>query len=114
MVTLALMKFPLLTGAVAGVEDKSMLKPCCGVLPLVVMVCSVGLVAPGPAQESAKTPEQEDVERIADLVLANHILVNQGVLDAFGHISVRSAKNPNHYFISRSRAPALVSADDIM
>src|SRR6267154_1021535 len=38
----------------------------------------------------------------------------QGVLDAFGHISVRSAKNPNHYFISRSRAPALVSADDIM
>ena len=91
-----------------------MLKPCCGVLPLVVMVCSVGIAKPGPAQEPAKTSAQEDVERIADLVLANHILVNQGVLDAFGHISVRSAKNPNHYFISRSRAPALVSADDIM
>jgi ribulose-5-phosphate 4-epimerase/fuculose-1-phosphate aldolase len=62
----------------------------------------------------AVTPEQEDAERIAELVLANHILADQGVVDGFGHISVRSAKNPNHYFISRSLAPALVSADDIM
>lgn len=61
-----------------------------------------------------KTPDQEDTERIADLVLANHILAAQNVLDGFGHISVRSAKNPNHYFISRSRAPAMVSAEDIM
>jgi HCOMODA/2-hydroxy-3-carboxy-muconic semialdehyde decarboxylase len=35
-------------------------------------------------------------------------------VDGFGHISVRSVKSPNHYFISRSKAPALVSADDIM
>jgi HCOMODA/2-hydroxy-3-carboxy-muconic semialdehyde decarboxylase len=62
----------------------------------------------------AKPPDQEDTERIADLVLANHILADQNVLDGFGHISVRSAKNPNHYFISRSRAPAMVSAEDIM
>src|SRR5580704_6322867 len=61
-----------------------------------------------------KTAEQEDAGRIADLVIANHILADQGIVDGFGHISVRSAKNPNHYFISRSRAPALVSADDIM
>ena len=60
-----------------------------------------------------RTAEQEDAERIADLVIANHILADQGVVDGFGHISVRSAKNPNHYFISRSRAPALVTADDI-
>jgi hypothetical protein len=52
--------------------------------------------------QDATTPDQEDAERVADLVIANHILVSQGVLDAFGHISVRSAKNPNHYFISRS------------
>jgi len=62
----------------------------------------------------AVTAEQEDAERIADLIVANHIIADQGVVDGFGHISVRSAKNPNHYFISRSRAPALVSADDIM
>ena len=62
----------------------------------------------------AATPEQQDAERIAELVLANHIIAQQGVVDGFGHISVRSAKNPSHYFISRSRAPALVTADDIM
>jgi HCOMODA/2-hydroxy-3-carboxy-muconic semialdehyde decarboxylase len=63
---------------------------------------------------SAKTAEQEDAERITDLVTANHILADQGILDGFGHVSVRSAKNPDHYFISRARAPALVSAADIM
>ncbi len=55
-----------------------------------------------------------DAERIADLVVANHILADQGVVDGFGHVSVRSAANPQHYFISRSRAPALVVAQDIM
>ena len=77
-----------------------------------------GLVACGTAgvaqNTPAKTVEEEDVERIGDLVLANHILADQGILDGFGHVSVRSAKNPNHYFISRSRAPALVTAADIM
>jgi HCOMODA/2-hydroxy-3-carboxy-muconic semialdehyde decarboxylase len=63
---------------------------------------------------STNTPEQEDAERIADLVLANHILADQGVVDGFGHVSVRSAKNPHHYFLSRSRAPAMVSTEDIM
>jgi HCOMODA/2-hydroxy-3-carboxy-muconic semialdehyde decarboxylase len=62
----------------------------------------------------AATPAQEDAERVADLVVANRIIADQGVVDGFGHISVRSAQNPNHYFIARSRAPALVSADDIM
>src|SRR5258708_29150976 len=86
-----------------------------GILLSAAMACVALLVAPGHAQDAtAKPPEQEDAERIADLVLANHILADQGVVDGFGHISVRSAKNPGHYFISRSRAPALVSADDIM
>ena len=62
----------------------------------------------------AATPKQQDAERIADLVVANRIIADQGIVDGFGHISVRSAKNPSRYFISRSRAPALVSAADIM
>lgn len=62
----------------------------------------------------AKTAEQQDAANIADLVIANRILADQGVVDGFGHVSVRSVKNPNHYFISRSRAPALISAEDIM
>jgi HCOMODA/2-hydroxy-3-carboxy-muconic semialdehyde decarboxylase len=73
------------------------------------------LCLPVHAQNApVKTPEQQDAENIADLVIANHILADQGVVDGFGHVSVRSVKNPNHYFISRSRAPALVTADDIM
>ena len=70
--------------------------------------------ATAPVAAPALIAEQEDAQRIADLVLANHILADQHVLDGFGHVSVRSAKNPTHYFISRSRAPALVTADDIM
>ena len=45
-------------------------------------------------------------QRIADLVLASHILENERVLDSFVHVSVRSADNPRRYFISRSLAPA--------
>ena len=55
-----------------------------------------------------------DLALIDDLVVANHILVNQGVLDGFGHISVRDPANPQRFFIARSMAPALVQADDIL
>jgi len=50
---------------------------------------------------------------IDDLVLANHILDNEGVLDGYGHVSVRSPNNPNHYFLARAGAPALVTLSDI-
>lgn len=49
-----------------------------------------------------------------DLALANHILVNEGVLDGFGHISVRHPNKPDRFFIARSMAPALVEAQDIV
>ena len=55
-----------------------------------------------------------DPALIADLVTANHVLAQQGVLDAYGHVSVRHPNNPNRYLLSRSRAPILVMADDIM
>jgi ribulose-5-phosphate 4-epimerase/fuculose-1-phosphate aldolase len=83
---------------------------------LAVGLTGLSLVAGlGAAQNRAPSPPgQLDAENIADLVLANHILADQGVLDGFGHVSVRSVNNPTHYFISRSRAPALVTAEDIM
>ena len=49
-----------------------------------------------------------------DLAAAYRIVANEGILDAFGHISVRNPNNPNRYFLSRSRAPSLVQADDIL
>lgn len=51
---------------------------------------------------------------IDDLVVANHILVNEGVLDGFGHISVRHPQDPSRFLIARSMAPGLVTADDIL
>ena len=51
---------------------------------------------------------------IQDLVIANHILANEGVVDAFGHVSIRDPANPNHFLIARSIAPGSVVAADIM
>ena len=48
-----------------------------------------------------------------DLAEAYRMVANEGILDAFGHISLRHPTNPNRYFLSRSRAPGLVQADDI-
>ena len=58
--------------------------------------------------------EREDAQRIGDLVIANHILADQNILDAWGHVSIRSAGNPKHFYLSRSVAPALVKPEDIM
>ena len=53
-------------------------------------------------------------ELIDDLVTANHILVHEGVLDGFGHVSVRHDRRDDRFLIARSMAPALVSAQDIL
>ena len=53
-------------------------------------------------------------ELIDDLVVANHILYNEGVVDGFGHISVRDPENPERFLLSRSLAPAMVGHADIM
>ena len=58
--------------------------------------------------------QERNAERIADLVVASHILENEGVLDSFGHISVRSATDPNHFFIPRAMPPALVTEEDLV
>ncbi len=55
-----------------------------------------------------------DPALIDDLVAASRILAKHGVLDAWGHVSMRHPKNPERYLLSRARAPALVSAEDIM
>ena len=65
----------------------------------------------------AEGPNLQDpkVKALVDeLVVANHILYNQGVVDGFGHISARSPLDPTHFFMSRSVAPSAVTAADIM
>ena len=53
-------------------------------------------------------------ELIADLAAASRILAAQGVVDGFGHVSMRHPHAPERYFLSRSMAPALVMPDDII
>jgi HCOMODA/2-hydroxy-3-carboxy-muconic semialdehyde decarboxylase len=55
-----------------------------------------------------------DAGLLDDLVAASHILAQHGVLDAWGHVSIRHPSNPERYLLSRARAPALVGAEDIM
>jgi ribulose-5-phosphate 4-epimerase/fuculose-1-phosphate aldolase len=55
-----------------------------------------------------------DPRLIADLVIANRILFDQNVVDAFGHVSVRHDKRPDRFLLARSMAPALVTAVDIV
>ena len=55
-----------------------------------------------------------DPQILSDLVLANHILYALGVVDGYGHVSGRDPRHPEHFFLSRALAPALVKADDIM
>ena len=55
-----------------------------------------------------------DEARIEDVITASHILTNEGILDSFGHVSTRSVKNPNHFFMPRAMPPALVSRADIV
>jgi ribulose-5-phosphate 4-epimerase/fuculose-1-phosphate aldolase len=48
-----------------------------------------------------------------ELAVANRIVAHEGVLDAFGHVSMRHPENPNRYLLSCSRSPELVEASDI-
>ncbi len=54
------------------------------------------------------------IEVVAELALANRILAHEGVLDAFGHVSVRHPADPGRYLLSRSRSPLLVEPGDIL
>jgi len=51
---------------------------------------------------------------IRQLVAGNRILGHEGVVDAYGHISVRHPDNPKRYLLSRARSPELVEPDDIL
>ena len=72
----------------------------------------------GFEQTRAQTPSAGvsgvDAALIEDIVIGSRVLADFGVLDGFGHVSARHPTNPNHFLMSRSLAPALVTADDIM
>lgn len=62
---------------------------------------------PAPLTETTNT-------LLNDLVLANHILFNNGVVDAFGHVSVRHDARADRFLLARNMAPGNVTAADII
>ena len=55
-----------------------------------------------------------DKNLIDDLVAANRILAEHGVIDAYGHVSIRSPDDPNRFFLARAIAPETVQAADLL
>jgi HCOMODA/2-hydroxy-3-carboxy-muconic semialdehyde decarboxylase len=53
-------------------------------------------------------------QAIREVVIANRILANERVVDAYGHVSVRHPLDPSRYLLSRSRAPELVERGDVI
>jgi ribulose-5-phosphate 4-epimerase/fuculose-1-phosphate aldolase len=51
---------------------------------------------------------------ITELVIANRIVAHLKLVDSFGHVTVRNPENPQRFFMSRSRAPGLVTQNDIL
>jgi HCOMODA/2-hydroxy-3-carboxy-muconic semialdehyde decarboxylase len=53
-------------------------------------------------------------ELIGDIVTASRVLAAQGIVDSFGHVSARSPDRPDRFYLSRVRAPALVTRADVL
>jgi len=79
---------------------------------VLVSLC-LGLAFPLHAQAPAALPDLPPA-LLEDIVTGSRVLADFGVLDGFGHVSARHPTNPKHFLMSRSLAPALVSAEDIM
>jgi ribulose-5-phosphate 4-epimerase/fuculose-1-phosphate aldolase len=80
--------------------------------------CALAIFDPRVAHTQAAAPALADVDPaiLSELATSYQILVNEGVLDAYGHASIRHPKNPNRFLMARSGevAPAYVTAGDIM
>ena len=72
------------------------------------------LAPPRPAAAQSASAGPPDPQLLEDLVAANRILVDQGVLDGYGHVSVRHDRDPARFLMSRSLAPELVTAADVL
>src|SRR5262245_50583381 len=81
---------------------------------LIIVLCGAAAAQPSVTSEQRPVQPDSDEQRIADLVVASRILVQEGVLDSFGHVTVRSLKDPNHYFMPRAMPPGLVTTKDIV
>jgi HCOMODA/2-hydroxy-3-carboxy-muconic semialdehyde decarboxylase len=54
------------------------------------------------------------MKELEDLVAANRVLAEYGVIDAYGHVSLRSPRDPNRYYLARAIAPERVQVEDLI
>jgi ribulose-5-phosphate 4-epimerase/fuculose-1-phosphate aldolase len=76
-----------------------------------LLAAALTAMAAPVSSQAPVAPSRQAV--IDELVVANHILANEGVVDGYGHVSVRNPANPSRYFLARAGAPALVTPADI-
>ena len=82
---------------------------------LLASLLAAGLCPGGTsAVAQPKSAGAADARLIENLVAGNRIIADLGVVDGFGHLSARHDKDAQRYLMSRSMAPALVKADDIL
>ena len=81
---------------------------------MLLLAAVIGPGAPLQAQQGPGSAGPGTPQLMEDLVTANRILAMEGVLDGYGHVSVRSEKDASRYYLSRSLAPDLVEPRDIM
>src|SRR5215831_2282404 len=84
-------------------------------MPIRILLAVAGLTLWMPAAPlHAQALPNVSPALLEDIMVGSRILAEFGVVDAFGHVSARDPSNPSHFLMSRSLAPALVTADDIM
>ena len=80
-----------------------------------IIVVGVLLTVSGAhAQDAGTNTTDVRAKVIDDLVAANRILADQGILDGYGHVSARDPEHPDRFLLSRSQAPEMVTAGDIL
>ena len=82
-----------------------------------VLVCAAATAqtpVPSSAPAATSAPAPSRAALLEEVALASRILARQGVVDAYGHVTIRNPANPSHFFMSRNLPPALATAADIV
>jgi ribulose-5-phosphate 4-epimerase/fuculose-1-phosphate aldolase len=83
-------------------------------MAIIVVLCAGAVLSASNRAVQLPASAAPDRKLIEDIVYANRILYDQGVVDAFGHVSARDDKDPNRFLMARSVAPGLVTSSDIL
>jgi ribulose-5-phosphate 4-epimerase/fuculose-1-phosphate aldolase len=92
----------------------SKLQPRRGGRAIFLALCALCIASVAAAQTPPVSAGAPDPQLIEDLVAANRILADHGLLDGWGHVSVRHNRDPNRYLMARGMSAELVTAQDIL